>query len=115
MLSQEEADKLPFDILDATKVIPEELVPIRMVGRLVLNRNPDNFFSETEQVAFLPTNVPPGIDFSEDPLLQGRLSRIRTPNYLVLAPSISTRFRSIGRRVPISKPAARRAYANASV
>lgn len=73
LLTQEEADALPFDILDATKVIPEELVPIRTVGRMVLNRNPDNFFAETEQVAFLPTNVPPGIDFSEDPLLQGRL------------------------------------------
>jgi catalase len=73
LLSQKEADALPFDILDATKLIPEELVPIRMIGRLVLDRNPDNFFAETEQVAFLPTNVPPGIDFSDDPLLQGRL------------------------------------------
>ena len=89
LLTQEEADALPFDILDATKVIPEELVPIRMVGRLVLNRNPDNFFAETEQAAFLPTNVPPGIDFSEDPLLQGRLfsyqdtqlSRLGTVNF----------------------------------
>jgi catalase len=73
LLSQAEADALPFDILDATKLIPEELVPIRVVGRMVLDRNPDNFFAETEQAAFLPTNVPPGIDFSEDPLLQGRL------------------------------------------
>ncbi len=73
LLSQAEADALPFDILDATKLIPEELHPIQMVGRMVLDRNPDNFFAETEQVAFLPTNVPPGIDFSEDPLLQGRL------------------------------------------
>jgi catalase len=89
LLSQQEADALPFDILDATKVIPEELVPIRVVGRLVLNRNPDNFFAETEQAAFLPTNVPPGIDFSEDPLLQGRLfsyqdtqlSRLGTVNF----------------------------------
>lgn len=89
LLTQDEADALPFDILDATKLIPEELVPIRVVGRLVLNRNPDNFFAETEQVAFLPTNVPPGIDFSEDPLLQGRLfsyqdtqlSRLGTPNF----------------------------------
>ncbi|MET0651130.1 MAG: catalase [Hyphomicrobiaceae bacterium] len=89
LLTQEEADDLPFDILDATKVIPEELVPIKVVGRLVLNRNPDNFFAETEQVAFLPTNVPPGIDFSEDPLLQGRLfsyqdtqlSRLGTVNF----------------------------------
>ena len=73
LLSQAQADALPFDILDATKLIPEELHPIEVVGRMVLNRNPDNFFAETEQAAFLPTNVPPGIDFSEDPLLQGRL------------------------------------------
>ena len=73
LLTQEEADALPFDVLDATKLIPEELHPIRVVGRMVLNRNPDNFFAENEQSAFLPTNVPPGIDFSEDPLLQGRL------------------------------------------
>jgi catalase len=73
LLSQADADALPFDILDATKLIPEELHPIKVVGRMVLDRNPDNFFAETEQAAFLPTNVPPGIDFSEDPLLQGRL------------------------------------------
>lgn len=89
LLSQAEADALPFDILDATKVIPEELVPIQIVGRMVLNRNPDNFFAETEQAAFLPTNMPPGIDVSEDPLLQGRLfsyqdtqlSRLGTVNF----------------------------------
>ncbi len=89
LLSQDEADALPFDILDATKVIPEELVPIRIIGRMVLNRNPDNFFAETEQAAFLPTNMPPGIDVSEDPLLQGRLfsyqdtqlSRLGTVNF----------------------------------
>jgi catalase len=89
LLSQEEADALPFDILDATKVIPEELHPIQFVGRMVLNRNPDNFFAETEQAAFLPTNMPPGIDVSEDPLLQGRLfsyqdtqlSRLGTVNF----------------------------------
>lgn len=89
LLSQKEADALPFDILDATKLIPEELVPIRMIGKMVLNRNPVNFFAETEQVAFLPTNLPPGIDFSDDPLLQGRLfsyqdtqlSRLGTVNF----------------------------------
>jgi catalase len=89
LLSQEEADALPFDILDATKVIPEELYPLQVIGRMVLDRNPDNFFAETEQVAYLPTNVPPGIDFSEDPLLQGRLfsyqdtqlSRLGTVNF----------------------------------
>jgi catalase len=79
----------PYDVLDATKLIPEEDVPVRIVGRLVLDRNVDNFFAETEQAAFLPTNVPPGIDFSNDPLLQGRLfsymdtqkSRLGTTNF----------------------------------
>ena len=83
------ADSLPYDILDATKLIPEELVPVKIIGRLVLDRNPDNFFAETEQVAFLPTNIVPGIDFSDDPLLQGRLfsymdtqkSRLGTTNF----------------------------------
>ena len=71
----EEADerKFDFDLLDPTKIIPEELVPVRMLGRLVLNRNPDNFFAETEQAAFHPGHIVPGIDFSNDPLLQGRL------------------------------------------
>ena len=73
LLTQAQADALPFDILDATKLIPEEMYPVEVVGRMVLDRNPDNFFAETEQVAFLPTNIVPGIDFSEDPLLQGRL------------------------------------------
>jgi catalase len=70
-----EADEheFDFDLLDATKLIPEELVPVRRVGRLTLNRNPDNFFAETEQVAFHLGNIVPGIDFSNDPLLQGRL------------------------------------------
>jgi len=66
------ADSFDFDVLDATKIIPEELVPVRIVGRLVLDRVVDNFFAETEQVAFMTQNVPPGIDFSNDPLLQGR-------------------------------------------
>ena len=89
LFTQEEADALPFDILDATKLVPEEDYPIRVIGRMVLNRNPDNFFAETEQAAFLPTNIVPGIDFSEDPLLQGRLfsyqdtqlSRLGTVNF----------------------------------
>jgi catalase len=67
------AAKFPFDVLDATKLIPEEMVPLQPVGRLVLDRNPDNFFAETEQAAFHPGHVVPGIDFSDDPLLQGRL------------------------------------------
>ncbi len=89
VFDQETADRLDFDILDPTKLIPEEIIPLRPVGKLVLNRNPDNFFAETEQVAFLPTNIVPGIDFSNDPLLQGRLhsyqdtqlSRLGGPNF----------------------------------
>lgn len=67
------ADELSYDVLDSTKLIPEEVVPVRIVGRMVLDRNPDNVFAETEQVAFCPTNIVPGIGFSNDPLLQGRL------------------------------------------
>jgi catalase len=67
------AAQLPFDVLDPTKLVPEELVPIQVVGRMVLDRNPDNFFAEAEQVAFCPAHLVPGIDFSDDPLLQGRL------------------------------------------
>ncbi|MBV9509312.1 MAG: catalase [Caulobacteraceae bacterium] len=71
--SEADAEKFPFDVLDATKLVPEELAPLRVVGRMVLDRNPANFFAETEQVAFCAANVVPGIDFSNDPLLQGRL------------------------------------------
>ncbi len=73
LFTEEEAQAFSFDVLDATKLIPEELVPVRLVGRMVLNRNPDNFFAETEQVAFCTAHVVPGIDFSNDPLLAGRL------------------------------------------
>ena len=72
IFSEVQADGFRFDVLDATKIVPEELVPVRPVGKLVLNRNPDNFFAETEQVAFCTQHVIPGIDFSNDPLLQGR-------------------------------------------
>ncbi len=72
MFTAAEAEQWSFDVLDATKLVPEELVPIKPVGRLVLNRNPDNFFAETEQVAFCTAHVIPGIDFSNDPLLAGR-------------------------------------------
>jgi catalase len=89
LFSQAEADKFPFNHLDATKLIPEELVPLQVVGRMVLDRWPDNFFAETEQVAFCPSHLVPGIDFSNDPLLQGRLfsyldtqlSRLGSPNF----------------------------------
>jgi catalase len=73
VFDQKFADDFEFDILDATKLIPEEVVPVRVVGKMVLDRNPDNFFAETEQVAFHPGHVVPGIDFTDDPLLQGRL------------------------------------------
>ena len=83
------ADRFDFDILDPTKIIPEEEVPLRVVGRLVLDRNVDNFFAETEQVAFCTQNIVPGIDFTNDPLLQGRnfsyldtqLKRLGGPNF----------------------------------
>jgi catalase len=89
IFTEEQADKFSFDVLDATKLIPEELVPVRRVGKMVLNRNPDNFFAETEQVAFCTAHVVPGIDFSNDPLLAGRIhsyvdtqiSRLGGPNF----------------------------------
>src|SRR5580765_6565908 len=86
------ADRFDFDVLDATKLIPEEDVPVRIVGRLVLDRTVDNFFAETEQVAFCTQNIVPGIDFTNDPLLQGRnfsyldtqLKRLGGPNFSFL-------------------------------
>ncbi|MEH2425009.1 MAG: catalase [Nostoc sp.] len=73
IVEEEDEFKFDFDILDSTKLIPEELVPVKPIGKMVLNRNPDNYFAETEQVAFQPANIVPGIDFSDDPLLQGRI------------------------------------------
>src|SRR6266498_2407963 len=73
IIEEEDEHKFDFDLLDATKIIPEELVPVKRIGKLTLDRNPDNFFAETEQVAFHPGHVVPGIDFTNDPLLQGRL------------------------------------------
>jgi catalase len=89
VFTEEQAEQFSFDILDATKIVPEELVPIRPVGRMVLNRNPDNFFAETEQVAFCTAHIIPGIDFSNDPLLAGRIhsyvdtqiTRLGGPNF----------------------------------
>lgn len=89
LFDQEFADNFDFDILDATKIIPEEILRPIPIGRLVLDRMPENFFAETEQVAFMTQNVPPGIDFSNDPLLQGRnfsyldtqLKRLGGPNF----------------------------------
>ncbi|WPO99884.1 catalase HPII [Pseudomonas sp. HR96] len=89
IVPEEDEHKFEFDILDPTKIIPEELVPVTPLGRMVLNRNPDNYFAETEQVAFCPGHIVPGLDFSNDPLLQGRLfsytdtqiSRLGGPNF----------------------------------
>ena len=89
IFTEADSERFSFDILDATKLIPEELVPVMPVGRMVLNRNPDNFFAETEQVAFCTAHVVPGIDFSNDPLLAGRIhsyvdtqiSRLGGPNF----------------------------------
>ncbi|MDX2020028.1 MAG: catalase [Deltaproteobacteria bacterium] len=89
MFSEAQAESFSFDVLDATKLVPEELVPLTPVGKMVLNRNPDNFFAETEQVAFCAAHVVPGIDFSNDPLLAGRIhsyqdtqiSRLGGPNF----------------------------------
>jgi catalase len=86
---EEFAESFAFDVLDPTKIIPEEVLPVRLIGRMVLDRWPDNFFAETEQVAFCPANIVPGVDFSNDPLLQGRLfsyldtqkSRLGTANF----------------------------------
>jgi catalase len=89
ILPEEDVQKYGFDLLDATKVLPEELVPVQRVGKLVLDRNPDNFFAETEQVAYCVSNVVPGIDFTNDPLMQARLfsyldtqlTRLGGPNF----------------------------------
>lgn len=89
VFDQDFAESFAFDVLDATKIIPEEEVPVRIIGRMVLDNNVDNFFAETEQVAFCTQNIVPGIDFSNDPLLQGRnfsyldtqLKRLGSPNF----------------------------------
>lgn len=89
IFTEEEAQHFPFDVLDPTKIVPEEMVPVMPVGKMVLNRNPDNFFAETEQVAFCVAHIIPGIDFTNDPLMQGRihsyvdtqLTRLGGPNF----------------------------------
>ena len=89
LFDEEFAQKFDFDVLDATKLIPEEILPLRIIGKMTLDRNVDNYFAETEQVAFATTDVVPGIDFTNDPLLQGRnlsyidtqITRLGTPNY----------------------------------
>ncbi len=89
LIPEDQEHDFDFDLLDPTKIVPEELVPVEIIGTLTLNRNPDNFFAETEQVAFHPGHLVPGIDFTNDPLLQGRLfsytdtqlSRLGSPNF----------------------------------
>jgi len=89
IVPEKDEHKFEFDLLDPTKLIPEEIVPVQRIGKMTLNRNPDNFFAETEQVAFHPGHLVPGIDFTNDPLLQGRLfsytdtqlSRLGSPNF----------------------------------
>ncbi len=88
--------KFGFDLLDATKLIPEELVPVRRLGKMVINRNPDNYFAETEQVAFHTGHVVPGIDFSNDPLLQGRLFSYMDTQITRLGPNFA--------QLPINRP-----------
>lgn len=100
MVDEENEFDFDFDLLDPTKLIPEELVPVRIIGKMVLNRNPDNFFAETEQVAFHPGNVVPGIDFSNDPLLQGRLfSYLDTQLIRLGGPNFA--------EIPINRPVAK--------
>src|SRR5262249_49345064 len=102
LFSGEQADKFSFDVLDATKNLPQELVPPPPVGQMVLNRNPHNFFAATEQVAFCTANIVPGIDFTDDPLLAGRIhsyhdtqiTRLGGPNF---------------HEIPINAPVARSA------
>jgi catalase len=96
IVEEEDEFKFDFDLLDPTKLIPEELVPVRRVGKMTLNRNPDNYFSETEQVAFHTGHIVPGIDFTNDPLLQGRLFSY-----------IDTQLRRVGpnfAELPINRP-----------
>jgi catalase len=89
VFTEREAERFSFDVLDSTKIVPEELVPVRPIGRMVLNRNPDNFFAETEQVAFCTAHIVPGLDFTNDPLLAGRIhsyvdtqiTRLGGPNF----------------------------------
>lgn len=97
LIAEDELNKLSFDILDPTKLIPESLIPVELIGKMTLNRNPDNVFAETEQVAFSPANIVPGIDFSDDPLLQGR----------IFAYSDANRYRLGGanfNEIPINRP-----------
>lgn len=97
LIPEEDEMKFSFDLLDPTKIIPEELVPLKIIGTMTLNRNPENFFAETEQIAFDPGRLVPGIDFSNDPLLQGRVfSYADTQNYRLGGPNFH--------ELPINRP-----------
>jgi catalase len=97
LIPEEDELKYSFDILDPTKIVPEELVPVQIIGTMTLNRNPENFFAETEQIAFDPGRLVPGIDFSNDPLLQGRVfSYADTQNYRLGGPNFH--------ELPINRP-----------
>src|SRR5665647_1566063 len=126
LFTQEEADRFPFDHLDATKLIPEELVPLKVIGRMVLDRWPNNFFAETEQVAYCPSHIVPGIDFSNDPLLQGRLhsyhdtqlSRLGSPNFHQIpinAPKCPFGNQQRDGHMQLAQPAGRVAYEPSSL
>jgi len=126
LFTQKEADSFPFDHLDATKLIPEELVPLQVIGRMVLDRWPNNFFADTEQVAYCPSHVVPGIDFSNDPLLQGRLfsyldtqlSRLGSPNFHqipVNAPQCPFANQQRDGHMQMAQPAGRVAYEQAHI
>ena len=95
IFTEEQAEHFSFDVLDATKIVPEELVPLQPVGRMVLNRNPDNFFAETEQVAFCTAHVVPGIDFTTIRCWPGASILTWTRRSRVSAGPTSTRFRSM--------------------
>ncbi|MEU2944458.1 catalase [Nocardiopsis alba] len=100
LVPEENEHDFSFDLLDATKIIPEEQVPVRPIGRMVLNRNPDNFFAETEQIAFHTANVVPGIDFTNDPLLQAR-------NFSYLDTQLLRLGGSNFQQIPVNRPVAR--------
>ena len=106
IIEEKDEHTFEFDLLDPTKIVPEELVPVKRVGRLVLDRNPDNFFAETEQVAFHPGHLVSGIDFTNDPLLQGGCSPTPIPSSFAWAGPTSTRSRSIGRWRPCTTTSA---------
>jgi hypothetical protein len=103
-----EADehKFDFDLLDPTKLIPEELVPVTPLGKMVLDRNPDNFFAETEQVAFCPGHIVPGIDFSNDPCCRAGCSPTPTRRSAASVGRTSTKSRSTGRSRPTTAASA---------